>query len=155
MENPKIKELFAVIEEIGDKPIIIWINFHWEQIKICHELHKKFGENSVVTLSALTKDKDESISAFKEGRARFLVAHPASGGHGLTLTNCSYQIFFSIGFSSELMLQSKARIHRAGQKEKCTYVYILAENTIDEDIYKCVNKKIETQEFIYEFIKKS
>ena len=153
--NPKLKELFAIIEEAGNQPIIVWINFHWEQIKICHELHKRFGENQVVTLSALTKDKDESIKAFQEGRARFLVAHGRSAGHGLTMIQCSLQIFFSLDYSWEIHEQSRGRIHRFGQIKKCTYVYILAKDTIDESIFNVLKNKKDAQEIIYETIKSS
>jgi SNF2 family DNA or RNA helicase len=151
--NPKLKELFNVIEEAGPQPIIIWINFHWEQIKICHELYKKFGEDQVVTLSALTKDKDESIKAFQEGRARFLVAHGRSAAHGLTFVNCSFQIFFSLDWSWETFEQARARIHRAGQMNKCTYVYLLCKDTIDEQIYDVLQRKADAQEILSEYIK--
>lgn len=152
LDNPKLKELFDVIDDAGDQPIIIWINFHWEQIKICHELYKKFGEESVVTLSALTKDKDASIDAFKAGRARFLVAHPRSAAHGLTFVNCSLQIFFSLDYSWEAFEQARARIHRVGQTKKCTYIYLVARGTIDEGILKTLRQKGGAQEIISEFL---
>lgn len=150
MKNPKIQELFNIIEEAGDQQIMIWIQFHWEHIKICHELFRRFGEDSVVTLSALTKDKDESINAFKEGRAKFLVAHPASAAHGLTFTNCSLQIFFSLDYSLERYEQARARTHRAGQKNNCTYVHLIAKNSIDEIMLKALQSKGDVQRQIYE-----
>ncbi len=149
--NPKLRELFDIIEEAGDQPIMIWINFHWEQIKICHELHSRFPDQ-VVTLSSLTKDKDESIRAFQEGRARFLVAHPASAAHGLTFVNCALQIFFSLDFSWEKYEQARARIHRAGQKNNCTYVHILAKNTIDRHILDVLRKKGDAQDLVYRIV---
>jgi len=150
--NPKLKELFDNIEEAGNQPIIIWIQFHWEQIKICHELHKRFGENQVVTLSALTKDKDGSIKAFLSGSARFLVAHPASAAHGLTFVNCSLEIFFSLDWSSEKHEQARGRIHRPGQTKKCTYVYLLCKDTIDEDILAVLRGKHDEQEVLYKMM---
>lgn len=152
MKNPKIQELFNIIEEAGNQPIIIWIQFHWEIMKICHELYKRFGENQVVTLSALTKDKDGSIKAFRDGGARFLVAHPASAAHGLTFVNCSLEVFFSLDFSSEKYEQAKARIHRAGQVHKCTYVHILCKGTIDEDILNVLRGKKNEQEILYKMM---
>lgn len=153
--NPKIDELFELIEESGNQQIIIWINFHWEQIKVCHELFKKFGPESVVTLSSLTKDKEESIIAFQSGRARFLVAHPASAAHGLTFVNCSLQVFFSLNYSLEQYEQAKARTHRAGQVNKCTYVHLIAKNTIDRDILDVLREKGDMQKIVYEYMKKN
>jgi len=37
--------------------------------------------------------------------------------------------------------QAKARIHRVGQKENCTYVYLTAKNTIDEKILQALRDK--------------
>ncbi len=149
-KNPKMAELLDLIEDAGDQPIIIWIQFHWEQIKICHELHKKYGDGQVVTISSLTKDRDESIRAFKEGRARFLVAHPASAAHGLTFVNCSLQIFFSLDYSYEKHEQARARTHRAGQKNTCTYVYLLCKGTIDEVVLQALRNKGDAQKLICE-----
>lgn len=154
MENPKIKELLKVIEEAGDQPILIWAHFHWEIIKICHELYQKYGENSVVTLYSGTKDRDHSIKAFQENKAKFLVAHPASAAYGLTLINCSLQIFFSLDFSWEKFDQARARIHRANQTKNCTYIYLIAKNTIDEKILSVLRKKGDAQEIIHDLMKK-
>lgn len=146
-KNPKLAELLEIVEEAGDQPIIIWIQFHWEMIKICHELHKRYPDQ-VVTISSMTKDRDESIQAFKEGRARFLVAHPASAAHGLTFVNCSLQVFFSLDYSYERYEQARARTHRAGQKNICTYIHLLAKDTIDVLIHHVLINKGDAQKLI-------
>lgn len=135
IDSAKINELKAVIEEAGQQQIIIWACFKWEIEKICKEL------GDCRTLYSGTKDREESINDFKEGRARFLVCHPASAGHGLTFTNCSLQIFFSLDYSSERYWQAKARIHRIGQVNKCTYIHLIAAGTIEEDILQCLRNK--------------
>lgn len=150
--NEKIKELFNVIDEAGDQPILIWIQFHWELIKICHELYQKFGPNKVVTLSSMNKDRDGSISAFRDGNARFLVAHPRSAAHGLTFVNCALQIFFSMDYSLENYEQARARIHRAGQTKNCTYVHLIAKDSIDERIYNVLREKGDAQRIVYEIV---
>lgn len=151
--NPKIEELMDVIEEAGDQQAIIWIQFHWELIKICHELFKKYGQGSVVTLSSSTKDRDESIQAFKAGKSRFLVAHPKSAAHGLTFTNCNLQIFFSLDYSWEAYIQAKARTDRAGQTKSTTYVHLIAEDTIDEQILETIQKKGAAQKIVFDILK--
>ena len=85
--------------------------------------------------------KNENIKAFQEGKTRFLIAHPKSGGMGLTFTNCSYMIWFSISYSQEEHSQANDRIYRIGQKNNCTYIYFLAKDTIDEIIYEALQKK--------------
>ncbi len=155
-EEPKIRELMDVIEEAGPQQIIIWANFHWEILRICHELRKLFpnneeGDKQIVTLYGGTKDRDGSITAFQEGRARFLVAHPRSAAHGLTLIGASIQIFFSLNYSSEDYIQMRGRSHRPGQKNVCTYIHLLCRDTIDEDILDILRKKKTAADVIFKF----
>jgi SNF2 family DNA or RNA helicase len=37
--------------------------------------------------------------------------------------------------------QAKARIHRVGQKENCTYIYLTAKGTVDEKVLKALQGK--------------
>lgn len=147
-DNAKINELMNVLDELGDKQAIIWIQFH-KEVDMISERIKNF-----TTLYAKTKDKDQSIKDFQEGRAKYLIAHPKSAGHGLTLVNCSHSIYFSQDYSFEGFEQSRGRIHRPGQTQKCTYIYLVAKNTIDEDIVKAIKHK-ESLQVLYDRIANS
>ena len=108
---------------------------------------KKRNKN-VVTAFGNTKDVDDSILKFKNGVADYIIAHPKTLKYGVTLTNCSYAIYYSMSYSHEEFYQSHDRIYRKGQINKCTYIFIQAENTIDERIYEVVqNKKSEIELF--------
>jgi len=134
-DNAKLNELLSVLEELGDKQVIIWIQFKKEVEVISRHL------KSFVTLYSETKDRDKAIEEFKSGKAQYLIAHPKSGGFGLTLTNCDTMIFFSIDYSFEGIEQSRGRVHRPSQKNKCTSIYLLAKDTIDADIKQALDKK--------------
>jgi len=134
-DNSKVNELLSVLEEIGDKQVIIWIQFHAEFFMLSKHL------KNYATLYSLTDDRDKSIEDFKTGKVQYLLAHPKSGGHGLTFTNCDTMIFFSIDYSFEGIEQARGRIHRPGQANKCTYIYLLAKDTIDADIKQAIDKK--------------
>lgn len=138
-DNSKINELLELLEEIGNKQVIIWIQFHKEVEMLAKHLE------SFVTLYSLTTDRDKSIQDFKDGKAQYLIAHPKSGGHGLTFTNCDTMVFFSIDYSFESIEQARGRIHRPGQLNKCTYFYLLAKGTIDETIKEALDKKEDLQ----------
>ena len=146
--SAKITELKAVIEEAGLQPIIIWATFIWEIERIVKEL----GEENCRTIYSKTTDRDISIKDFKEGKVRFLICHPASAGHGLTFVNCALQIFFSLDYSSERYWQAKARIHRIGQLNKCTYIHLIANNTIEEEILKCLRNKTDIMQIAEKMI---
>lgn len=139
VDNSKLNVLLEVLEEIGDKQVIIWLQFKKE-----FEMISKHLKN-YVTLFSETTDKDSSIEQFKSGKAQYLLAHPKSGGHGLTFTNCDTMIFFSIDYSFEGIEQARGRIHRPGQTKKCTYIYLLAKDTIDVTIKEALDKKEDLQ----------
>jgi len=151
-ECPKMKELEAVLDESGGRQVIIWAVFRWDIGQIVRFLEARYGQGCAVTLYSGTHDPQAAIGAFKVGMARFLVANPASGGHGLTFTNCSLQVFFSMDYSWERYVQAKARIHRAGQVNKCTYVHLLAKDTIDEEIYRVLRNKGDINEIAYKLM---
>lgn len=150
-ESPKITELLNFVEEAGNQQIIIWCNFHWEIRKV-REALSPLGR--VVTLFSETEDRNESVNDFIDGKARFLVAHPRSAAHGLTFVQCQTQVFFSLDWSHEAHEQARNRTHRAGQKKACLYVYLIATDTIDEQILTALRKKQDAQTLIMEILKK-
>ena len=133
-ETEKDKELSQTIEEIGDKPIIIWCQF-------IHEIERLAKKFNGVALTSKTKNRDNIIRLFQNNKIKLLFAHPQILGKGLTFTNCNYNIYYSLSFSYEEFKQSQDRIHRIGQTNKCTYIILQAENTIDEKIYNCLQRK--------------
>jgi len=150
----KIRELEDTLEDAGAVQVIIWACFKWDIRRIVAFLKDKYGAGSAVTLYSETKDHQGSIDDFREGKARFLVANPASAAHGLNLQFCHMQIFFSLDYSWERYIQGKGRIHRSGQKENCTYVHLIARGTIDEEILKCLRDKGDINKVAYDLISK-
>ena len=143
----KLDELKLLLSEIGNHQVIIWANFRCEIRQLLRVL-----PNSVA-LWGDGKDRQENIKKFQQGNCRYLIANPASAGHGLTFTNCSYAVYFSLNYSYELQKQSQDRIHRIGQKNKCTYYYLIAKNTVDQVIYKAVTEKEKFSNHVLRYLK--
>ena len=133
-DNNKEMLLKEVLSELGDKQVIIWCQFQHE----IDTLAKKFGG---VALTSKTKNRDEVIRYFKNGNIKLLFTHPKLVGKGLTFTNCTYNIYYSLSFSYEEFKQSQDRIHRIGQNKKCTYIILQAKDSIEEKMYDCVQRK--------------
>ena len=133
-DNNKEKLLQEVISELGNQPIIVWCQFTHE----IDSLAEKFGG---VALTSKTKNRDDIIRQFKNNKIKLLFTHPKLIGKGLTFTNCTYNIYYSMSFSYEEFKQSKDRIHRIGQGNKCTYIILQANNSIEEKICDCVQRK--------------
>ena len=153
IDDSKQRELFDLIDEIGDNQVIIWCQFKYEIENLSKALIK--SGKRVVTAFSGTKNIDQSIEIFKSGRADILIAHPKTLQFGVTLVNCCFAIYYSMSYSFEQYEQSFARIYRKGQKNFCSYYFLQAENTIDEEIFTCVMDKkqdVETCEHILKSI---
>lgn len=146
----KIDELVEIVEENPKEQIIVWCQFEYEIKRVVDTL-KDYGK--VVTAYGKTKNLDENIRQFKNGDAKYIVAHPKSIKYGVTFTNCNLAVYYSFSYSAEDYYQSRDRIHRMGQKRICTYYFIQAENTIDEIMYDAVENKMTSAE-IFELIVK-
>lgn len=145
--SSKMRELAEVIEEIGPRQAIIWIQFK-EEVRVITEMLAEDGK-TFSTLYSGTEDREKSIKDFQSGASQFLVAHGLSAAHGLTFVNSNISIYFSLSYSLEQYLQSRDRQHRIGQKNAVTYIHLLAENTIDELIMSVLQKKKSLQDILY------
>ena len=134
--------LEETLNEIGNKPVIIWCQFQ-------HEIYKLAKRYNGVALTSKEKNRDDIIRQFKEGKIKRLFTHPKLLGKGLTFTNCTYNIYYSLSFSYEEFKQSQERIHRIGQNNKCTYIILQGQNTIDDKIYKCLKRKRNVVDELY------
>lgn len=145
-ENPKLTVLKEILnEQIPEQQVIIWANFRWE-------IEMLLKETGGVALYGGTKNREEVINDFKSNKVQYLVANPRSAGHGLTFTNCSYQIFFSLDYSAEHYEQAKARTHRIGQKEMCINIHLICQSSIDQDIYQCLKEKRKITDLVHKYL---
>ena len=134
--------LFEILNEIGNKQVIIWCQFQHE----VETLAKQFGGDG---LTSKTKNRDDIIRDFRDGKIQYLFTHPQLLGKGLTFVNCTYNVYYSLSYSYEEFKQSQDRIHRIGQTNKCTYIILQARDTIDEKIYDCLQRKKSAVDELY------
>ena len=90
------------------------------------------------------KHRGEQITRFQNdpGCTVFL-GQIAAAGLGLTLTAASLMVFYSWDYSMSNHDQARARIHRAGQRNACTYIYLCAKGTIDRRVIQALRNKQE------------
>jgi len=148
----KLKELEELLEEIGDHQVIIWTHFHYEADMVEKLLNGKSVGRVDGTISNQNV-KDQTIWKFKHQEIQYLVAHPASMGHGVTEVNCAHAIYFSLNHSWEMFDQSCGRIHRKGQKNKVSYFFLIADQSVDEIIYKALGNKKSVVDAVFNYIR--
>lgn len=148
----KLDELGAIIREIGPRPVVLWSVFSEDIARIVAYLNSgKVGwTGDVWRLDGTATDRyrNEAIQSFQRpGRdPRYIVAHPKSVGHGVTLTAASYIIHYNRGFDTNRYIQANERIHRISQSEPCVYYSINAAGTIDEQIDKTLKGELSAVE---------
>jgi len=148
-KNQKSYELHFLLEgELASKPVIVFCTYKGEM-----EMFKKYyPKASFIYGGQSTAEQENAIADFKEGNTRILFANVKASKYGLTFTNCSDVIYYSLSYSLDDVYQSQERIHRIGQSNTCNYIYLITKKTIDERIYKAVNKKQSLNDMIFELI---
>jgi SNF2 family DNA or RNA helicase len=143
-KTKRLDALLETIEEMAGK-VIIWSRFRYDIKAIVATLAKAYGSGLVVSYFGDTTDeqRQNAITSFQFGDARFFVANPQTAGYGLTLTAATNVIYYANDFNLETRVQSEDRCHRIGQKNTVTYVDFLSKGTIDEYIVKSLRAKID------------
>jgi len=146
LKNNRIKELIQVLQE-SDGKVIIWAVYRHDIQTIEKEIANEYGRKTVASYYGDTKDdiRQSIVDDFmdRDSDLRFFIGNPKTGGYGLTLTCSHTVVYYSNDYSLEVRMQSEDRAHRIGQKDKVTYIDLIAEGTIDEKIVKALNNKID------------
>lgn len=66
-----------------------------------------------------------------------------AGAMGLNMQDRDICIYFTLPLSSDLYSQSRKRIHRIGQRRKCLYYHLIARGTVEEDIKRTLDSRID------------
>lgn len=117
-----------------DDRLIVFYNFNSELEEL-----KRIVERCGRKYSQVNGYKKDLVNYEEDDSSVTLIQYQA-GAMGLNLQKASKVIYFSPTQSCDLYMQSIKRIHRIGQENSCTYYRLIMEDSIDEDIYKSLNK---------------
>ena len=133
----KLEFLESIMEE-SSSPALVFYHFK-------HSLQRiRLAFPQAVVLD------DDNIVAWRRGEIRMLLAHPQSGGIGLNLQcntgETAQTVWFDLPWSSENYIQANARIYRQGQTKPVIVHHLTMANSIDEQVVKVLEGKINSQE---------
>lgn len=133
--NNKIPILQEIIEGYeDDKKLVIFAEFKYSIGKIS-ELLRKMKIRHVV-LDGDQKDK-KIWRQFQEDKCiRVIVCQYQTANAGIDLFASDTIIYYEMTLRSTILEQSRDRIHRTGQKNKCSYYFLITKGTVEEQIYK-------------------
>lgn len=129
-----LKELIEGYED--DKKLVIFAEFKYSIGKIS-ELLKKL-KIKYITLDGDQKDKTIWRQFQEDKRIRVIVCQYQTASAGIDLFTSDTIIYYEPTLRSNILEQSRDRIHRTGQINKCSYIHLLTEGTIEEHIYKAL-----------------
>ncbi len=131
-----VREWISSFLETGEKLVVF--AHHQEVVRwLADEFHAPFIKSGVSN-----KKKMEIIDDFQDNpKTKLVIINMKSGGLGLTITAASSAAFVEIGWSPSDMRQAIDRLHRKGQKNVVNAYYLLAEDTVEFDMYDVVLEK--------------
>jgi SNF2 family DNA or RNA helicase len=148
----KLSALRDFLDDFSDR-IVVFARFLPELEDIAHTL-RSLGRRAYI-LTGQTKDR--SIwRQFNEDRSRnaAFLAQISTGGIGIDLTTASTAIFYSKTFNWDDYDQARFRLLGPGQREKVTFISIVAENTIDTYISSVLSRKCSVARRILDLYRK-
>ena len=137
IHRAKLEYLESIMEE-SSSPTLVFYHFKHS----LNRLRLQFPQAVVLD--------DDNIEAWRRGKIRMLLAHPQSGGIGLNLQcnvgDTAQTVWFDLPWSSENYIQANARIYRQGQEKPVIIHHLVLSNSIDEQVIKVLEGKINLQE---------
>ncbi len=137
IHDAKLEYLESIMEEASG-PVLVFYHFK-------HSL-----ERIKETFPQAVELRDSAISDWNKGKIPLLLAHPQSGGIGLNLQcnagETAQTVWFDLPWSSENYIQANARIYRQGQEKPVIIHHLVACNSIDEQVIKVLEGKINLQD---------
>lgn len=143
--NPKWLDLDAVIEELGDKKLVIACQFK-EEIYALLDRYKDLGISAIYGGVGVDERTNRIRDFQTTDKIRIMILQPAAAAHGITLTAAHYLHFLSLDYNFELYYQVAKRIERIGQKSNMFVLHSLAilgdgSETIDSDLMYILDDK--------------
>ena len=138
----------AVLEmmEFIEKPVIMWTCFIATAGLLVERLTKAGYSARQLTGSTPTKERQGIVDDFQAGKLDVIVAHPAVGKFGLTLTKGRTAIYVERSFNGDDYYQSLYRIRRIGTKYRPHIIHMMAltdrgDRTIDHTVSYVLGQK--------------
>ena len=132
----KIQSFCDLVKSTNDR-LIVFYNFN-EELERIQDIAIEL-ERPISIVNGKTKD----LRAYDEYDNSITFVQYQAGAKGLNLQKANKIIYFSPTEKCEDYMQSLKRVHRIGQDKPCFYYRLIAQKTIDEDIYKAIESGVD------------
>lgn len=130
-------------------PVIIWTSFKDTVWWLYEALQQKGYRVNFLTGDTDTETRQKIVDEFQTGKLDVIVAHPAVGKFGLTLTAARTAIYLERNHNGDDYYQSLHRVRRIGTKESPHVIHILSDraeggDTVDRVIDRVLSSRKDT-----------
>ncbi len=147
-DNPKLQATKAVLEELGNQPVVIFTRFT-QDVALIATLCASIG----LSYKKLVGGLHEHIE-WQAGEAQVLIANIQAGGTGVNLNRARYVIYYSIGYSRTDYEQSLWRVRAQPDPAlPVTYWQIRIAGSIDVAISNALKQKGKVSDFLLDSLK--
>ena len=129
------------VQEAGQK-LVVFARFRPEIAAICQLLEQRGIRYGRIDGEVPMDQRGTIVETFQQDPGvKVFVAQIQTAGLGITLHAASAAVFYSLDFNYANYAQALARIHRIGQAQSVTYIHLLAEHTVDEQVLDALERK--------------
>ena len=129
------------VQEAGQK-LVVFARFRSEIAAICQLLEQRGIRYGRIDGEVPMDQRGAIVETFQQDPGvKVFVAQIQTAGLGITLHAASAAVFYSLDFNYANYAQALARIHRIGQAQPVTYIHLLAEHTVDEQVLDALERK--------------
>lgn len=154
----KINEIIHLLKgELKNQPVVIWFRFNGE-LKACAEALTEKG----IPVGTLTGESDRekrkrTLQWFRSSRepSRVLLCQVMLAKYGIDVSVSDTAIYYSMPYSCEAFAQSEDRIYHPQKQSPLLYVYLVTEDTVDEDVAFAVSQKVTTAKLFMQRFRES
>ena len=123
----------------GSKKIVLFIHHR----EVAEEINRRFKSNSIILYGGLSsKEKARLVTQFEEDpNINIFIGSIKASGVAYTLTVSHNVVFGELDWTPSMIDQCECRCIRLGQKNDVFVYYLVATNSLDQNMLRKINKK--------------
>lgn len=126
-----------LIDIDSHEPVVVFARFTHD-LKVIQRTAEKLGRQ----YRELSGNRDDALTrdATLVPDVQVAGVQIQAGGVGIDFTRSAFGLYYSVGHSLADFQQSQARLRRPGQTRAVRFRYLVAEGTIDEEVYRALKR---------------
>ena len=138
LNDAKFQVLASTLEDIGPTPVVVFAHFRHDLDAIARAC-TRVGRPCYELSGSINRLEQWQQAGSLTGAV--LAVQIQAGAEGVDMTQANHAIYYSLPHSLALYNQSRARLYRPGQSRPVSFIHIVAENTVDEGVYRALERK--------------